>query len=61
MKMIMMRRVATDAGPFRRGEDYLFLGEIKNMRDHGAFVTDDGLVRVGWHIADFMDLTEDET
>ena len=47
-------------GPFERGEDYLCLGEIKNMKDHFIFVDKAGKVLYGYHNDDFRILTEDE-
>jgi hypothetical protein len=40
---------------------FVFLGEIRKMREHGVFVgTTTGRVYTGYHIFDFIELTEDE-
>ncbi len=47
--------------PFKEGNAYLFLGEIVNMPGHCAVVDNDGIVKVGFHTEDFIELTVYET
>lgn len=39
----------------------IFLGEIPNMREHCILIGQSGTVYSGFHIEDFVELTEDET
>lgn len=47
--------------PFSGEENFIFLGEIPNMLEHGIFVgCNTGKIYIGYHIWDFRELTEDE-
>ena len=49
------------AKPFKIGEDYLCLGEIKNMPDHFIYVDIKGKIYWGYHDDMFRLLGVDET
>ena len=38
----------------------LYLGEIRNMKEHGVFVGQSGEMYTGLHIENFEELSEDE-
>jgi hypothetical protein len=47
--------------PFINDMPLVFLGEIPNMREHGVFVGHmSGRVYSGYHIAQFVELSDDE-
>ena len=46
-------RDAYKGGQLKRGEEYLYLGEISNMPGHGIFATREGRVLWGYHIENF--------
>ena len=49
-----------DEYPFQKDEIVIFLNEIENMPEHGVYVKKDGRTIFGYHIDNFVDLTEDE-
>lgn len=51
--------IEANFGPFRVGNEYLFLGEIKNMPGHGVFVdSKTGETLYGYHLDNFYLLME---
>jgi hypothetical protein len=46
--------------PFKKGQSYLFLGEITNMPGHCALADKFGHIHFGYHTDNFVELTEDE-
>ena len=50
-----------EESPFRIGEVFLCLGEIKNMPEHYIFIDKNGRIFWGYHNDFFKILTEDET
>lgn len=57
----LKERAMTKEHPFKEGEAYVYLGEIKNMADHGIFVDNDGKVLWGYHVSDFEEIPDGET
>jgi len=47
--------------PFENGDVVLMLGEIANMPGHVAIVTEQGVVKFGFHAEHFDPLSTDET
>lgn len=45
--------------PFSKKHRYIFLGEIPNMRDHCIVMDDQGKVYTGYHIENFVELTDE--
>ena len=46
--------------PFKSRDRFIFLGETKQMQDHGTFVRTDGRVFVNYHIYAFERVPNDE-
>jgi hypothetical protein len=46
--------------PFKRNEQLLYLGEVINMRGHGIFVNEKGIVFWGYHLENFRQIRDDE-
>jgi hypothetical protein len=57
---MMIKHGYADKMIFHDGEHVLMLGEIEHMPGHCAVVTQDGIVRWGYHTDNFRKLTEDE-
>ena len=47
--------------PFKKEQTFVFLGEIRKMDGHGVFVDmKTGKIFCGYHMDEFIELTEDE-
>ena len=46
--------------PFENDFPLLYLGEIRNMKEHGVFVGKSGTIYSGYHIENFEELSEEE-
>lgn len=49
-----------DKYPFNPGDSYIYLGEIVNMPGHCIVADKAGRVYYGYHVENFVELTEDE-
>jgi hypothetical protein len=47
-------------GDARNERSLVFIGEIPNMPGHGVFAGGSGKMHIGYHINEFVELTEDE-
>jgi len=47
-------------GDARNERSLIYLGEIPNMPGHGVFAGGSGKIHIGYHIDEFVELTEDE-
>ena len=46
---------------FEKDKHYLFIGEIPNMPGHCVISKEGGVITLGWHTDDFIELTDEET
>lgn len=58
----ILRCIDNDNSPiFKKGKDYLCLGEVGNMEEHIILIGDDGKVEWGYHPEHFKILKNTET
>jgi hypothetical protein len=58
--LVTVKGEMTSEYPFYGDLPMIYLGEIANMKEHGIFVGKSGKCYFGYHISNFIELSEEE-